>query len=153
FYANTYFSNEIVPKDPKGSCRHNVIVIVTDGDDTCDDANAPDNNYSLTTCSGGAAFDYFNPIHQACLLTQMGVKVYVITDTTTDNANDAIAKAGGTGVSIRVSLNDASAAKSAIVGVIAQNVPPAEICNGKDDNCNGLIDEGVSNQCSLCVPG
>ena len=41
----------------------------------------------------------------------------------------------------------------AIVGIIAENVPPAEICNGKDDNCNNLIDEGVSNQCSLCVPG
>ena len=153
FYANTYFANEIIPKDPKGSCRHNVIVIVTDGDDTCDDATAPDSNFNLTTCSGGAAFDYFNPINQACLLNKMGVKVYVITDTTADNANDAIAAAGGTGASIRVSLNNASAAKSAVVGVIAQNVPPAEICNGKDDNCNGLIDEGVSNQCSLCTPG
>jgi Notch 1 len=153
FYANTYFANEIVPKDPKGSCRHNVIVIVTDGDDTCDDATAPDSNFNLTTCSGGAAFDYFNPINQACLLNKMGVKVYVITDTTADNANDAIAKAGGTGASIRVSLNDASAAQSAVVGVIAQNVPPAEICNGIDDNCNGLIDEGVSNACSLCTPG
>ena len=32
-------------------------------------------------------------------------------------------------------------------------MPPAEICNGKDDNCNGLIDEGVSNQCNTCTPG
>ena len=60
-----------------------------------------------------------------------------------DNLNDTIAAAGGTGASIRVSLNDANAAKGAIVGIIAQNVPPVEICNGKDDNCNGLIDEGV----------
>jgi MYXO-CTERM domain-containing protein len=153
FYANLYFANEIVPNDPKGSCRHNVVVIVTDGDDTCDEAIAPDSTFKLSDCSGGGNFDVFNPINQACQLNKMGVKVYVITDTTADNANDAIAAAGGTVASIRVSLNDANAAKSAIVGVIAQNVPPAEICNGKDDNCNGLIDEGVSNECSLCLPG
>jgi MYXO-CTERM domain-containing protein len=28
-------------------------------------------------------------------------------------------------------------------------VPPAETCNGKDENCNGLIDEGVSNMCPV----
>jgi MYXO-CTERM domain-containing protein len=153
FYANLYFQNEIVPKDPKGTCRHNVVVIATDGDETCDDATAPDNTFNLTDCSAGGNYDYFNPISQACLLNKLGVKVYVITDTTADNANDAIAKAGGTGASIRVSLNDPNAAKSAIVGIIAQNVPPAEICNGMDDNCNGLIDEGVSNACINCTPG
>ncbi len=154
FYANLYFQNEIVPNDPKGSCRHNVIVVVTDGDDTCDEATAPDNTFKLADCSGGGNYDVYNPISQACLLNKLGVKVYVITDTTADNANDAIAAAGGTGASIRVSLNDANAAKGAIVGIIAQNVPPVEICNGKDDNCNGLIDEGVSNACLTCgAPG
>jgi MYXO-CTERM domain-containing protein len=153
FYANLYFQNEVIPNDPKGTCRHNVVVIATDGDETCDDATAPDSTFNLSDCSGGGNYDYFNPISQACLLSKAGVKVYVITDTTADSANDAIAAAGGTGASIRVSLNDSNAAKSAIVGIIAQNVPPAEICNGKDDNCNNLIDEGVSNQCSLCVPG
>ncbi len=153
FYANLYFQNEIVPNDPKGTCRHNVVVVATDGDETCDDATAPDASFKLADCSGGGNYDYFSPINQACLLSKIGVKVFVITDTTADSANDAIASAGGTGASIRVSLNDPDAAKSAIVGIIAQNVPPAEICNGKDDNCNGLIDEGVSNQCSLCVPG
>jgi MYXO-CTERM domain-containing protein len=153
FYANLYFQNEIVPNDPKGSCRHNVMVVVTDGDDTCDDAIAPDNTFNLADCSGGGNYDVYNPVSQACLLNKLGVKVYVITDTTADNANDAIAAAGGTGASIRVSLNDANAAKGAIVGIIAQNVPPVEICNGKDDNCNGLIDEGVSNACLTCAPG
>jgi len=153
FYANLYFQNEIIPNDPKGTCRHNVVVIATDGDETCDESTAPDGTFNLADCSGGGNYDVYNPISQACLLNKMGVKVYVITDTTADNANDAIAKAGGTSVSIRVSLNDPNAAKSAIVGIIAQNVPPAEICNGADDNCNGLIDEGVSNACINCVPG
>ncbi|HVV15681.1 MAG TPA: MopE-related protein [Polyangia bacterium] len=153
FYANLYFQNEVIPNDPKGTCRHNVVVMVTDGDDTCDEATAPDNTFNPTDCTGGGNFDYYHPVNQACLLNKAGVKVYVITDITADNANDAIASAGGTGASIRVSLNDANAAKSAIVGIIAQNVPPSEICNGKDDNCNGLIDEGVSNACISCTAG
>ena len=154
FYANLYFQNEIIPHDPKGMCRHNVVVIATDGDETCDETTAPDSSFKLTDCSGGGNYDYFNPISQACLLAKAGVKVYVITDTTADNANDAIAAAGGTTASIRVSLNVADAARSAIVGIIAQNVPPAELCNGQDDNCNNKIDEGVSNSCSTtCTPG
>jgi MYXO-CTERM domain-containing protein len=153
FYANLYFQKEIIPNDPKGSCRHNVVVVATDGDETCDDATAPDGTFNVADCTGGGSYDVYHPISQACLLNKMGVKVYVITDTTADNANDAIAKAGGTGSSIRVSLNDPNAAKSAIVGIIAQNVPPAEVCNGVDDNCNSKIDEGVSNACINCVPG
>ena len=31
-------------------------------------------------------------------------------------------------------------------------MPPAEVCNGRDDNCNGLIDEGVSNMCMVAMP-
>jgi MYXO-CTERM domain-containing protein len=154
FYANLYFQNEIIPNDPKGVCRHNVVVIATDGDETCDETTAPNNTFNNTNCTGGGNFDIYHPINQACLLNKAGVKVYVITDTTADSANDAIALAGGTGASIRVSLNDPDAAKSAIVGIIAQNVPPAELCNGQDDNCNQQIDEGVSNQCrTACPPG
>ena len=153
FYANLYFQNEVIPNDPKGSCRHNVIVVATDGDETCDDSTAPDNTFKTADCTGGGNYDAFSPINQACQLAKAGVKVYVITDTTADSANDAIAAAGGTNASIRVSLNDPNAAKSAIVGIIAQNVPPVETCNGQDDNCNGLIDEGVSNQCITCTPG
>src|SRR5690606_31117374 len=28
----------------------------------------------------------------------------------------------------------------------------AEVCNGKDNNCNGVIDEGVTNACGSCGP-
>ena|GEM_PF-2124210 len=30
-------------------------------------------------------------------------------------------------------------------------IPSQEICNGKDDNCNGQIDEGVKNNCGGCT--
>jgi MYXO-CTERM domain-containing protein len=160
FYARMYFDNLVKPADPKGSCRQNVVILVTDGAETCDESTAPNNTFVTTStmspptdlCTGGGNYNPFHPAAQACLLQKSGIKVYVITDTTTGAANDTIAAAGGTGAAVRVSLTDANAAKTAIVGIIASTVPPVEVCNGKDDNCNGLIDEGVSNMCAVTAP-
>jgi MYXO-CTERM domain-containing protein len=30
--------------------------------------------------------------------------------------------------------------------------PVAEVCDGQDNNCNGTVDEGVTNQCGACGP-
>ncbi|HEY8924988.1 MAG TPA: MopE-related protein [Polyangia bacterium] len=152
FYGRMYYDNFVKPQDPRGSCRQNVVVLVTDGGETCDEATAPDTNFSLTSCTGGAAFNPFHPVAQACqLFRTSGIKTYVVTDSGVSSAeitaNNRIAAAGGTTSAITVSLADPNAAKAAIVGIIAQTVPPAEVCNGKDDNCNGVIDEGVANMC------
>ncbi len=53
---------------------------------------------------------------------------------------------------INVSLTDSNAVKAALVSIIASTVPPPETCNGIDDNCNGQIDEGVSNKCPVAKP-
>jgi hypothetical protein len=156
-----YYENLVQPTDPKGSCRQNVVILVTDGAETCDETTAPNNTFVTTStmtpptdlCTGGGNYNPFHPVAQACLLRKAGIKVYVITDTTTGAANDTIAAAGGTGTALRVTLNDANAAKTAIVGIIASTVPPVEVCNGLDDNCNGQIDEGISNACRLCTAG
>jgi MYXO-CTERM domain-containing protein len=161
FYARMYYDNLVKPTDPKGSCRQNVVILVTDGAETCDETTAPNNTFVTTStmtpptdlCTGGGNYNPFHPVAQACLLQKAGIKVYVITDTTTGTANDTIAAAGGTGTAVRVSLSDANAAKTAIVSIIASTVPPVEVCNGRDDNCNGQIDEGVSNTCRTCTAG
>ena len=160
FYARMYYENLVQPTDPKGSCRQNVVILVTDGAETCDETTAPNNTFVTTStmtpptdlCTGGGNYNPFHPVAQACLLRKAGIKVYVMTDTTTGAANDTIAAAGGTGTAVRVSLTDANAAETAIVSIIASTVPPAEVCNGRDDNCNGLIDEGVSNMCTVAMP-
>ncbi len=156
FYARMYFDGVVKPNDPppRNMCRKNVVILITDGADTCDVATAPDNTFSLTTCMGGAAFEPYHPVAQACQLFRTSqIKTYMITDNGLPAADlaaaDRIAAAGGTTAAIRVSLNDANAAKAAVVGIIAETVPPAEICNGVDDNCNGQIDEGVKNACPL----
>jgi MYXO-CTERM domain-containing protein len=148
FYARLYFDNFInTAADPRRACRQNVVIVVTDGNDTCDNVSGSALNYQTCAQTG---FSTFQPEVQACKLLRgaSNVKTYVITDqNVTGNLNSNIAIAGGTGGAIKVSLTDTAAVKAALIGIIAATVPPAEICNGKDDNCNGLIDEGVSNMC------
>ncbi|MEO8214546.1 MAG: MopE-related protein, partial [Myxococcales bacterium] len=159
FYAKVYYDGEVKPNDPKSSCRKNVVVLVTDGADTCDEATAPSPTmFNLTTCTGGPAFNPFHPVVQACqAFRNSGIKTYMITDSSLPAQNltdaDRIAAAGGTVSAIQVSLTNANAAKAAVVGIIAETVPPAETCNGLDDNCNGQIDEGVKNMCPLDLTG
>src|SRR3569623_2152007 len=151
-YGRLYYDNEVKPVDPRGSCRQNIIILVTDGGETCDEVTAPDTNFSLTSCSGGVAYNPLHPVAQACqLFRQSNIKTYVVTDSGVASseltANNRIAAAGGTTAAITASLADPAAAKAAIVGIIASTVPPPEVCNGKDDNCNGQIDEGGANMC------
>jgi MYXO-CTERM domain-containing protein len=155
FYSRMYYDSMVKPNDPKATCRQNVVVLVTDGAETCDETVAPDAAmFSLATCTGGPAFNPFHPVVQACqLFRSSGIRTYMITDNGLSAAElaaaDRVAAAGGTTSAIRVSLADANAAKGAVVGIIAATVPPAETCNGLDDNCNGQIDEGVKNLCPL----
>ncbi|HEX4404645.1 MAG TPA: MopE-related protein [Polyangia bacterium] len=147
FYARLYFDNFInTATDPRHGCRQSIVIVVTDGNDTCDYTSGSALNYQTCAQTG---FATFHPEVQACkLLRSSNVKTYVLTDTTvTGSLNSNIAIAGGTTDTIKVSLTDTAAVKAALIGIIASTVPPAEICNGKDDNCNGLIDEGVSNMC------
>src|SRR5204863_6211457 len=114
------------------------------------------------TCATTGTYSTFHPVVQACLahhsaVIPKGVLVYILTDNgltagekTTANA---MAAAGGTGTAIFVTLTDTAAVKQALVDIIAKNVPPAETCNGVDDNCDGQIDEGVSNACRMCTTG
>jgi MYXO-CTERM domain-containing protein len=149
FYARMYFDNFVKPADPKGACRTNIVIFVTDGDETCDTKKNANATLDLGTCAA-TGYGTFQPEVQACQLNvTSGVKTYVLTDVSTSAENDAIAKAGGTGAAIRVTLTNTAAVRAALVGIIAATVPPTEICNGKDDNCNGLIDEGVSNMCPV----
>jgi hypothetical protein len=158
FYARLYFENYVYPQDPKKTCRSNVVILATDGAETCDATKNNGATLNTTTCVQSPAGSYatFHPEVQACALNHStvipkGVQTYILTDsgltTAEKTAANLIAAAGGTGQGIFVTLTDTNAVKQALVDIIAKNVPPAEICNGIDDNCNGLIDEGVSNMC------
>jgi hypothetical protein len=159
FYARLYFDNYVratvttdggvVPMDPKSKCRKNLIIFVTDGGETCD--NTKSNGATLdANCNpvGASTYTTFHPELQACQLrVNSKIPTYILTDfsllTTAEQTEaTAIATQGGTAV-INVSLTDSNAVKSALVSIIASTVPPPETCNGVDDNCNGMIDEGT----------
>ena len=36
FYSRLYFENYINPNDPKKACRQNIVILATDGAETCD---------------------------------------------------------------------------------------------------------------------
>jgi hypothetical protein len=164
FYARLYFDNYVkakqttdggmVPLDPKGSCRQNLVIFVTDGSEQCDTTRpALTSVVDPATCAA-TGFATYNPEVQACKLNVLSkVPVYILTDNgiaAVDKATaNRIAALGGTGSAILVTLTDTNAVKQALVDIIAKTVPPTEVCNGVDDNCNGQIDEGVKNQCPL----
>ena len=163
FYSRLYFENYVYPNDPqeglppehadhrhrrRRDLRHHQGHGATLNTATC--AQTPAGSYGT-----------FHPEVQACLarhstVDPQGVLVYILTDSGLTNADKAaanlMAAAGGTGQAIFVTLTDTDAVKQALVDIIAKTVPPAETCNGVDDNCNGQIDEGVSNACRMCVP-
>ncbi|NOY93083.1 MAG: VWA domain-containing protein, partial [Deltaproteobacteria bacterium] len=107
--------------DPAASCRPYVVVLITDG---------------VETCAG-------DPVSAASALRFAGFPTYVIGFAVADPAAvanlNAIAGAGGTGTATFVT--DSTAMSAAISQIVGATVL-VESCNGLDDNCNGLVDEG-----------
>src|SRR4029079_16846670 len=134
--ARMYFENYVGakdamnnPLDPKGACRQNLVIFVTDGAETCDTQKSNGATLNLTTCVPSAGtFGTFHPEVQACKLFRSsvfpkGIPAYILTDSrlnaTEQAAANAIANAGGTGSAIFVSLNNSDAIKQALIDIIA----------------------------------
>ncbi len=117
-------------------CRSVNVILVTDGDETCDtqqDAvNAAADLYTNGVTVGGKTFK---------------IRVHVINFAGGNQTNtNQIAAAGGTGTSY-FATNEVQLAQ-ALSSIIASSVAP-ETCDNKDNNCNGCSDEGFAHYCNV----
>ncbi len=116
---------DIRDDDPFNECRPYRVVVVTDGEETCHPQG--------TT---GAA-------NAAGLLLSSEMPVYVIGFSSEDlqDEMDQIASAGGTGDAY---LADSPAELSNALADIVDELTLVESCNGEDDDCDGVIDNGFN---------
>lgn len=131
----------IVTCDANKACRQHSVILVTDGDDSC----------------GG------NAAAAAAQLLELGVKTYVVSMSASTSVRaqlNSIAQAGGTNAGALLGGADAAFFGSTetqlaehfgtIFGVNPQVV---ESCNGIDDDCDGVIDEGFADKGEACDNG
>jgi hypothetical protein len=124
----TYVSPLTSAANGERACRSVNVILITDGDETCD--AAADAVSAAAALNAGFTKDGIT----------WNVKTYVINFAGgSAMQTDAIAAAGGTGVSL-FATNEAEI--STALSNILTNINKAETCDNADNNCNGCVDEG-----------
>ncbi|MBI4953167.1 MAG: hypothetical protein HY908_14125, partial [Myxococcales bacterium] len=125
-------------------CRSVNVLLLTDGDETCDVDPADPVDAAADLLAGFAAGG-INWSVRTHVINFAGGQI---------STSDAIAAAGGTGSSY-FATNEVTLSQ-ALSDIIAGAIQ-VEACNNGDDNCNGCVDEGykhyadVSQPCYDCV--
>lgn len=126
--APTYLSPLTSAALGERSCRSVNVILITDGDETCD--AAADAVNAASALLAGFTKDGIT----------WSVKTHVINFAGGSVAQaDSIAAAGGTGASIFAT--DETAVSTAIANILAGSMK-AETCDNADNDCNGCTDEG-----------
>ncbi len=142
----TSVQNYITPirtADPQASCRPYSVILITDGAESCDcdPRNPPD------TCTP--------PRNAAATLLSNGIQTYVVglaIDSGSTSQLNGIATAGGTnagGGNAAYFANDPATLAAGLSDIVQRSLL-VEVCNMADDDCDGLVDEGVTNACGGC---
>jgi hypothetical protein len=124
-------------------CRSLNVILLTDGDETCDAYNTS----TYPNAEGLAVFEAGRLYTTGVTANGLNfkVKTYAIGFAgATVTALNNIAAAGGT--STAYSVQNETQLFQALSGIVAGAVKP-ERCNNADDNCNGCTDEGFTHYC------
>ena len=152
FYAYGYFDKEVAlpATDYRKKCEKLVIAFFTDGLETCN-KDALDIFYPQTWADNLAKNPKFKPTPGS----PVGVTTHTvgidIADATSQANLQAIATAGK-GSYYNVTGSSASL-KAAFLDIVAKSQPPAETCNGLDDDCDNLVDEDFPQKGKPCNNG
>ena len=145
--AETYF-REVVADDPGVRCRQNAVLLLTDGGESC---VLRDERQDTLRARAAALRNLEVEVDGE----QVGVdvKTYVVTFAVGRKEElVALAREGG-GVDPLVgepySASNQADLRAAFAQILRDAIP-VEDCNGRDDDCDGEIDEGVLNSCGVC---
>ncbi|MEE2757846.1 MAG: MopE-related protein [Myxococcota bacterium] len=154
--ARDYFI-EAMRSDADLRCRQNVVVLLTDGSESCVSSNdRADELRAATTALREIQ------IEQNGIDIPKDVRVFVLAfavNQTAINQLSIVARAGGTAIRFGGLLDlvsgepyqatDFLSLRDAFGRILTEAIP-SERCNGQDDDCDGRVDEGVLNQCGAC---
>jgi len=117
--------------DSKRSCRPYVVVMVTDGEENCDECEE-DGVDEVISMRGDEIKSYFigfsSDAGLACL--------------------NAMAAQGGTGRSTAITASNETELAVAFQQIVSDSILVEE-CNNLDDDCDDLIDEGFNKYCDI----
>jgi len=125
--ADAYMS-PIRACDSAAACRDYGVILLTDGAESCEG----------------------DPVGAASALYAKGITTYVIGFSVLPGETaqlDAIAMAGSGGMLPAYVATDRLSLSAALADIVGNSLR-IEICNGLDDNCNGLYDEGFPLYCN-----
>ncbi|MCP4600637.1 MAG: formylglycine-generating enzyme family protein [Proteobacteria bacterium] len=123
------------------ACRPYSVILLTDGKETCGSTGSP-------ITQAGNLYDAHPVSGQNIKVWVVGLAASSSLITTLNN----IAQAGSGGTENAYPAQSEDQLSRVLFDIIEESLL-LEVCDGEDNDCDGLTDEGVMNECAVLYPG